>query len=71
MIPQEIKCSIGTAYGKYIYKSRICNDDKRVIYHISDETLENKEIVKGQIISINYISSDEDDDDKIYALVDN
>ncbi len=69
MIPQEIKCSSGIAYGKYIYKSRSCIDDKRVNYNISDETLENKEIVKGQIISINYISSEKDDDD-IYILVD-
>ncbi len=69
VIPQEIKCSIGTAYGKYTYKSRSCIDDKRVNYNISDETLENKEIVKGQIISINYIPSKKDDDD-IYFLVD-
>jgi hypothetical protein len=69
VIPKEIKCSIATSYGKYTYKSRSCIDDKRVNYNISDETLENKEIVKGQIISINYVPSKKDDDD-IYVLVD-
>ena len=68
VIPKKIICNVGTAYGGYTYKVRSCIDDKRVNYNISDETIENGKIVKGQITAINYIPSKKEDDE-IFALV--
>jgi hypothetical protein len=62
-IPKELKCSIGTTYGNNMkYKTRTCIDDRRLWYVISEETLENKKIVKGQMITVIYIPSVRDFD---------
>jgi len=68
-IPKELNCSIGTSHGNnLVYKIRSCIDGRRVAYTISEETLENKKIIKGQIVTIIYITS-EKDFDEIFVLV--
>ena len=65
VIPKEIKCNNGFTSR---YNCRVCTDDKRVSYIISNETTTDGKVIKGQIISIDYVSS-EKDDNEIYALV--
>jgi hypothetical protein len=68
-IPRELNCSIGTSRGNnLVYKVRSCIDDRRLWYVISEETLENKEVIKGQMMTVIYITS-EKDFDGIFALI--
>lgn len=65
---KELHCHARTAFKVSRYQIRVCSDNERVIYKISDETTEDNKILKGQILSITYLSSGKDNDD-IYRLV--
>lgn len=67
LIPKELVCRVGTVKNPD-YVVRLCVDDERVIYNISDETTADGKILKGQIMIINYLPSEKDHDD-IFALV--
>lgn len=65
----EFKCLNGTSSGNGLkYNSRVCIDEQRIIYIISNETTQDGKVIKNQLMSISYLPTKKDDDE-IFALV--